>query len=180
MKALEARFFNTVGNSKSTLALAPHEIHCGFHGWSIATFLLPTMKEGDFAWTNGDMFWVGTREQYLYWLSQTETPNVIWSDSYFPFGMYCAKVNGKFTHCRGISKGSAYCADKSNFYALLWALEGGPALKGKDIDYETERNRLGTGVYHTFCREFGVELPSYWVHNEESKEEEQNFLQKYL
>lgn len=180
MKALEANFFSTVGSSATSTA--PKQINCGFHSWSIGHFLIPAMGEGEFAWINGNEgFLVGTREQYLQWLSNQETPNHIGDYHYYPFGIYCIKIGGRIFHGECILGGSGCCADKSNFYPLLWALEGGPSLNTKgEIDYETERNRLGTGLYQTFSKKFGVRLPSYWVHEEDRNPEEQNFLQKYL
>lgn len=180
MKALEARFFNTVGSSQTT---APKQIHCGFHSWCIANTLTPAMGDGEFAWINGNEgFLVGTREQYLEWLgNQSEVPNWIGDYDFHPFGLFCAKVNGRIYHCRCVLGGSSYCAHEGDFYPLLWALEGLPSLNNKgEIDYEVESNRLGTGIYQCFSKRFGVRPPSYWVHEVDRNQEEQNFLQKYL
>lgn len=175
MKALESSFFSTVGTTPDSPA--PIEVRCGFHGWSIGHFLTPVMKEGDFSWNDGEKFLVGTREQYLHWLSTTANPNIIWDQGFLPLGMFCVKTQGNVIRCKGISGRSIYCADGSDFYPLLWALEGLPTW---DINYEVERTRLGTGVYHTFCKACGVALPHHWVNNEDVDEVEDNFLQKYL
>lgn len=180
MKALEARFFSSVGSSEGPTE-APTEVRCGYHGWSVSTLLYPTMREGDFAWRDrdDDRFLVGTREQYLHWLSsQDSAPNQTWHHGFLPLGMYCVRVGETIIHCTGISGASSYCADKSDFYPLLWALKGPPA--GGEIDYKIERARLGSGVYKTFCKAYNVPLPIHWVKAEEVEEVEDNFLQNLI
>lgn len=47
------------------------------------------------------------------------------------------------------------------------------------IDYKVESARLGTGVYKTFCKAYGVPMPHHWI-DKRGEEVEDNFLQKYL
>lgn len=96
--------------------------------------------------------------------------------SFFPLGLYCVKVGGGFIHARCLLGQSIYCAYSIDFVPLFWALEGIPS----EIDYERENNRMGTGVYRTFCNHYGIRMPRFWVDDEEPMEEENNFLQKYF
>lgn len=189
MKALQMQFFSTVNTQNINVNNKPKEIASGINGWSVKEFLYPAMKEGDFAWIDkynkGDCkFLVGTRGQYIQWLSQQEEiPNPCHSSGYYPFGIYCVMWGGQYHHCHGYTN-SSYCADSSDFMPVLWVFEGLPPVDPRNesttIDWDVERQRLGSGVYSTYTKSLSIDMPRHFIHSEDRHEEENNFLQKVL
>lgn len=153
----------------------PREIKSGFD-----------VNEKEFAWIDNEKCYTGSGEQYLTWLSsQKELPNPISASGiyFYPLGLLSVKFGGqhKFASCHA-HKSNA-CASSSNFFPLLWALEGFPEfVEGKMLPYAPILfwERVGTGTYQTYCKFFDIGLPRTWIHEEERNAVEDNFLQRYL
>ena len=170
MKAAEARFFaqTSTATSAPASAPAPEKLPPYLDSWSMVTFLYPRLKEGDYVWTDNTFscLYLGTREMYLEWLTSQETlPNPTGTVSFYPLGLVLIVKDGQRVHGNGHTNRSNACANRSDFNALAHALSNG---------------KVGTGIYTTYCKYFGIKGPMYFVHNEEHNEEENNFLQEFF
>ena len=165
----EAKFFSTQPSTPSTAtAPAPQKLRPWLDGWSMANLLYPLLKEGNYVWTDDrrSCLYLGTREMYREWLSAQETlPNPTNTVGFYPLGLVLCVVNGERVHNSGHTNRSNACADGTDFKALAYALSDRPG-------------EVGTGVYTTYCKHFGVERPKYFFFDKE--EEENNFLQEFF
>jgi hypothetical protein len=134
----------------------------------MVTFIYPSLKEGDYLWTDNafSCLYKGTKEMYLEWLGeQTELPNPTGTVEFYPLGLVLIVKDGQRVHGTGHTNKSNACAGRSDFKALAIALGNG---------------EVGTGTYTTYCNYFGVKRPAYFVFEEQRGEEENNFLVEFF
>ena len=153
------------------------KIKSSLHGWSLANLVYPVLKDGEFVWGSdfmggeSDGLILGTREDYLEWVSKNGYQNPMSRLYFYPLGIIlCRDSDGHIQHGSAHTEHSSCCSSKNDFYPLFLALEG----------LDADRKTIGTGVYLTYTKYFGIPMPKYFIHKDEKHEEENNFLQKYL